>query len=761
MKKGIIMSKSDKAQQPVSLLSRLLPPSLLTLITAIVYYPSLHYNFQFDDIANIQKHFYIRHHQFKNLFFSGSRWISYWLNALHYSIGKFDPLSFRVGNLIIHSINGTLLFLVVLFALLHSNCGQFFKKNALAIATATSMLFLLHPVQTQTVSYVIQGQLEGLACMFILAMALTFLHFCYNPSSVKRGFLLALLFVLAIFSCGTKEIAFISPFLIMLIDWFFVAHGSLRSFRKRLWLHGILFFIISSIYLYFLKPSFFTDILGFKMVINNNIGNIITEKPSDPIKAGIFFISQFKVILHYIWIFIWPFNISVEYDWVLVRHFFSPDCFFPLLLLLIIGYAIIRLLSKKPTNVIGFGALWFFACLAPRSSIIPSPELLVDYKTYTASIGWLLILSCAIVASVEWLIKKYATQAPLLKKSYTPLLLMYVLAVPLGFATHMRNLVWSEGTLFWMNVIKNAPRKARAYNNYGVELSQNYQRYEESIPYFKKAAQMDHYYPDPLNNLAVCYSHLNQTENAIEALQQGLKINRFYPEGYNNLATLYLQQKDYDQARKNLEIALQLRPHYGKAHFNLGRIHLEKGEDELALECFKKACTVADLDNEFGYRIYAQTAMRIQKYDEAIWGFKKTFECNPTDIESVFSIGNCFYLSQRYQESVDIYKQFLAHKPDDLRAWYNLGEAYLMQENIQAAFDCFKQVEPQSELMPQVRIRLANCYAKMKKPEIAYKELKDFFGTPKTPAHLKIQAKEFMAQLEKEYPQIQAEVLMG
>lgn len=761
MKKGTIMSKTDRSPKTVSLLYRLLPPSLLTLITAIAYYPSLHYNFQFDDIANIQKHFYIRHHQFKNLIFSGSRWISYWLNALHYSIGKFDPFSFRVGNLIIHSINGILLFFVVLFALLHSNCGQFFKKNALAIATATSMLFLLHPVQTQTVSYVIQGQLEGLACMFILAMALTFLHFCYNPSPIKRGFLITLLFVLAIISCGTKEIAFISPFLIMLIDWFFVAHGSFRSFKQRLWLHGTLFLLVSSIYVYFLKPSFFTDILGFKMIINNNIGNIITEKPSDTIKASIFFISQFKVILHYIWIFIWPFNISVEYDWVLVRNFFSPDCFFPFLLLLTIGYAVMKLLSKKPTSVLGFGALWFFMCLAPRSSIIPSPELLVDYKTYTASIGWLLILSCAMVACIEFLTKKYATQAPLLQKNYSSLLLICLLTVPLGFATQIRNLVWSEGTLFWMNVIKNAPRKARAYNNYGVELSQNYQRYEEAIPYFKKAAQMDRFYPDPLNNLAVCYSHLNQTDNAIEALEQGLRINRFYPEGYNNLATLYLQQKKYDQARQQLETALKLRPHYGKAYFNLGRIHLEKNEDELALECFKKACTIADLDNEFGYRIYAQTALRLEKYDEAIWGFKKTFECAPNDIESVFCIGNCYYLSKRYQESVNFYKQFLAYRPDDLRAWYNLGEAHLMQEDIKAAFDCFKRVEPQSEHMPQVRIRLANCYAKMNQPEVAYKELKDFFGTARTPAHLKIQAKEFMAQLEKEYPQIQASFLVG
>lgn len=755
------MSKKGDVTNTVPLLYRLLPPSILALITTLTYYPSLHYDFQFDDIANIQKHFYIRHHQFRNLFFSGSRWISYWLNSIHYSIGKFDPFSFRVGNLIIHSINGILLFFIILYALLHSKGNQFFKQNATAIATVTAMLFLLHPVQTQTVSYVIQGQLEGLACMFILAMVLTFLHFCYNPSSIKRASLIILLFCLAIVSCGTKEIAFISPFLIMLVDWFFVAHGSWRSFKKRLWLHGALFLTITSLYIYFLKPSFFTDIFGFKMIAQNNIGNIITQKPSDKIGPWIFFISQFKVILHYLLIFIWPFNISVEYDWVLVRHFFAPDCFLPLLLLIAIGVGVTRVLLRQPTSVLCFGALWFFMCIAPRSSIIPSPELLVDYKTYTASIGWLLIIACGLIALIEYLSHQLTTKTTIFHQKQTALLLISFLTLPLGFMTYYRNMVWSEGTHFWMNVIKNAPGKARAYNNYGVELSQNYQRYEEAIPYFKKAAQMDRYYPDPLNNLAVCYSHLQQTDNAIDALKRGIEINRFYPEGYNNLATLYLQQKKYDDAEQCLKTALELRPHYGKAYFNLGRIHTEKGNNVLALEYFRKACTIADLDNEMGYKVYGHAALNQKEYTEAIWAFAKAYECNPAEPESIFVIGNCYYLNKQYSESVNTYKQFLSIKSDDMRAWYNLGEAYLMQENLQAAFDCFKRVEPHSQQMPQVRIRLANCYEKMHQPERAHKELTEVFKTAHTPAQLKIQAKELIAQLEQQHPQIKAAALMG
>lgn len=745
------MSKREGTSKHIPLFYRLISPFLLTCVTVITYYPSLHYNFQFDDIANIQKHFFIRHHTFRKLFFSGSRWISYWLNALHYSIGKFDPFSFRVGSLTIHSINGILVFFFILMALMHSKGDTFFKRHAALIATITSMLFLLHPVQTQTVSYVIQGQLEGLACMFIVATALTFLHFCYNPCAIKRCALFVLLMSLAAISCGTKEIAVILPFLVMLVDWFFVAHGSWRSFKKRWWVHGLLCLLVTSLYIYFLKPTFFLNILGLKMIAKNNIGNMITEQPAQEIGPWIFFISQFKVILHYIWIFLWPFNMSVEYDWVLVRSFFAWDCFLPFVTLIALGAAIVRVLLRQPTQPVCFGALWFFMCLAPRSSIIPSPELLVDYKTYTASIGWLLIIACALVAGIQ-----YIAQRKAFHNQKTQLLLASLLVMPLCFFTWKRNLVWSSGEKFWRAVIEASPWKARAYNNYAVELSQNLQRYEDAIPYFKKSAQMDPYYPDPHNNLAVCYSHLNQIDKAIEALQQGLRINRAYPQGHNNLGSFYLQQEKYKEAEQCFKTALQLSPNYGKPYFNLGRMHAMLGNEKESLECFKKACTIADLDNEMGYKMYAQAAAHQKEYDQAIWAFNKTLECVPNDSESMFGLANCYYLITEYEKSAQIYQQMITLNPAELRAWYNLGESLFMLGHTQKAYECFKHVEPHWEQIPQVRIRLASCYEKMHDPYRAHKELEALSKARQTPVQFKMQARELMVKLEDHYPQIRA-----
>ena len=314
-----------------------LAPFGLVLITVLSYLPSLHYAFQFDDIANITRYYNIRHHTFWNLFFTGSRWISYWLNAIHYSIGKFDTLSYRVGNLIIHNLNGLLVFYLFFTCLNNLKRPSFFKNNSFAIALLSCALFLLHPVQTQTVSYVIQGELEGMAALFSLGTIACFLNASAAISSGNYCLHLLLMLTLAAFACGTKEITIVLPFLLLLIDWFFVAQGSWREMKKRWWLHAIVFSIITTLYLYLLKPRFFYDLFGLKMAVKNNIGNIITNNPKSLITPTMFFLSQFKVILHYIGIFIWPFNISVEYDWMISRGFFALDCLVPLILLLIIA----------------------------------------------------------------------------------------------------------------------------------------------------------------------------------------------------------------------------------------------------------------------------------------------------------------------------------------------------------------------------------------------------------------------------------------
>ncbi len=723
-----------------------LPPTLLSIITAISYYPSLHYDFQFDDIANITKHFSIRHYSFSRLFFSGTRWISYWLNSLHYKIGKFDPFSYRVGNILIHLTNGLLVFLVLYFALSRLKKSNFFKQNSYFIALLTSALFLLHPVQTQTISYVIQGQLEGMATLFVLAMVFCFLQLNAARTATIKYSLVVLLFALALISCGTKEIAIVSPLLILMVDWFFVAQGSIEQIKSRLWLHGTIFGLIFTAYIYLLKPKFFLSILGLQAEAKNNIGNIITKHALDKITPGIFFISQFKVILHYLWIFIWPFSISVEYDWKLVEGFFAPDCIIPFLILVTLAGFVIRTLIKNSTSLIAFGALWAAICIAPRSSIIPSPELIADYKTYMSSFGWLFLLSAGLIKLGELILYKINNPSFNLNDIRLQTTGALACAVVFGILTNQRNVVWSSGLEFWGNIIKNAPGKARAYNNYGVDLSQKYNKFHESIPYFKKSIAMDKHYPDPCNNLAVAYARTGNIDGAISAIKQGLRINPYYPEGYNNLASFLLQQKKYDMAQKALETAIKLRPYYGKAHYNLGRLYLDQNKPEEAWKCFKKCCTEGDLDNAAGFNIYAKVSLVLKKYEDAIYGYTKVLEFTPNDQDAAFNLGNAYYLVQQYERARDVYEQALTYNKDNTRILYNVGETYCKLNQPAQAINYFERIPHYKNRIPQMYLRMANCYEQLGETDKAKKELHDAL-TSKAPENIKQAAQQFLAKL--------------
>ncbi|KKP26492.1 MAG: hypothetical protein UR12_C0037G0011 [candidate division TM6 bacterium GW2011_GWF2_30_66] len=719
----------------------IIPPIILSILAIIFYAPSMRYSFQFDDIANIQKFFHIRDYGIKNLFFSGTRWISYWMNTVHYSFSNFNPLSYRIGNLIIHITNGLLVFFIIFTALRYLKNKNFFSKNYFAISFFTAILFLLHPVQTQTVSYVIQGQLEGLAALSIFSMIFLFLKFAYSNSAKYRRIFIFILFIIATLSCGTKEIAIISPALIMLIDWFFVAQGDWKSFKKRIYIHALLSIFVVSIYIYFLKPTFFTEILGLQRLAKNNIGNIITKNADDIITPWAFFISQFKVILHYLFIFLYPMNISVEYDWMLSKNFFALDCILPFITLIIIFSIILKILIKNKSSMIAFGSLWFFLAISPRSSIIPSPELLVDYKTYTASFGWLFLISCAIIFIFQYATEKINT---LLKSRSTanyklnaqnnteiktpqiiiPTLLAILFGTGAGFLTMERNTIWRSGHEFWGDIIKHAPGKARAYNNYGVELSQNLQDFKGAISFFKKAIEMDSNYPDPWNNLSVAYANINEIDNAINAMQESIKIYPYYPENYNNLASFYIQKNELEKAENLLHKAIALRNHYGKAYFNMGRIFFAKKDMQHAWENFRKCCTECDFDNvPHGFAVYGKVSLILEKYDDAIFACKKALAIDPNYPEAAFNLAKAYFATKKYTDSLEIYQILTNKNQQDFKSWFNMGEIYSELENHEKAIACYQKAAPLRAHFPNLSIKLANCLEKLGRDQEAQQTL--------------------------------------
>ncbi|MCL4360817.1 tetratricopeptide repeat protein [Candidatus Dependentiae bacterium] len=708
-----IIQYVDEYVANTSWLKLLSPISIITLLGIIFYLPSLKYNFQFDDVANIVKYFDIRHNTLKKLFFSHPRWISYWLNANYYALDKLNPFYYRLGNIFFHLLTGILVYFLTWLLLSRLKSNNFFKENALYIATIISALFVLHPVQTQTVSYVIQGQLEGLAGLFVVTLCLLFVCLNFVKNFFAKLFMTLFFFFTVALSCGTKEIAIVSPIMLLLVDWFFVAQGEFSEIKKRWYLHLITFLIVICSYIMFLKPQFFYNLFSLSMEARNNIGNILTEKQQDKILPFHYFISEFKVILHYMFIFIWPFNISVDYDWKMVKNFFSPDCIFPFFTLLAIAVFIFNRLSKNKKDPIAFALLWFFVAVLPRASIIPSSELLADYKTYMGSYGILFLIGSSLIFCLNYLFKYLSEKIRANQHSFGQICSILLLAIPIGFAAFYRNQVWSSSEKFWMNIIQNAPEKARAYNNYGVAICEQ-GRFKEAIPFFEKAIAMDNSYPDPCSNIAIAFAATGDLDKAIDATLKGINIQQYNPECYNNLGSYYKQKKEYDKALQAVDRAIFLRKTYGKALYNRGLILYEQGNKDLAYEAFRKCCLEADFDNEQGFLAYGIICKELKKFDDAIIAFRKLLEIKPSDNQSLLQLIDIYNTTEKYDKSLVILNKLAKENPNNHQIMYNMAFVCSKLKEYGKAINLYSQLINIPNCPAIVYINLANCYEEIK-----------------------------------------------
>jgi len=691
----------------------LVPPSILAAITAVVYYPSLHYPFQFDDIANITKHFAIRFDNPLVRLWNNSRWLGDWLNTLNFKVGRFDPFYYRFSNITIHILTGICAYYLVyeLCKLLEKR--PFFPKHASLIAFFTSGLFLLHPVQTQTVSYVIQARLEGIASFFVLLASLLYVKAVKTERWTTRIAALAGLGLCCFVACGTKEIVIALPFLLLLIDWFFISQEEWDVFKKRLLIFGVLsigfvLFLVQHIGSSLAAGlSMLGMILTFRSGTANNRGNILTQGAFDTITPWMFLISEFKVILHYLLIFIWPFNLSVEYDWKIASGFFSFEVILPLIVLVALYSFVIRCAWRKQYPALTFGLLWFLIVVAPRSTIIPSAELVVDYKTYLASLG-VLFLFATVITYVLMFVWARIKDLPAQCYAYESRLgLLTVLLIFVGLGAYERNKVWQTCVDFWTDNAQKAPNKARVHNNLGVALSEA-GRLDESIMSYKRAISLDAHYADPWSNLAVAYSLKNEIDKAIESLKGAIHICPNYPEAYNNLGSLLLQKKLYSDAERALHIAIQLRPYYGKAYYNMARLFEEQNNADKAWDFLKKA-TEGDLDTPEVFFKLGQLSFKVKKYPEAAQAFEGIIKRGVNNDQVWFNLANAYFMMAKHEKALSIYERLVRDNPVDARYAYNLAETLFTKGDFDKACEVFRRTTTLPQPIPQAFFRVAHC----------------------------------------------------
>lgn len=403
------------------------------VFTLLVYSNSFTAPFQFDDLPIIAENTQL--HDLSNLpgILIGQRGLTMATFALNYAFGGVSTTGYHAVNVAIHIINTVLVFLLLLHTMRFINTDE---ANARRLAALTALIFAAHPIQTQSVTYIVQ-RMESLTSLFYILALLFFIWASKATNTAKRAALYAgvgLSYLLAFYS---KEIAYTLPAVVLLYDFCFIAKGRIGTIGKRWPAYAILAVLFAAFTVTTVMPlGGFGDVsdesadakyaapkvragLGTKELDYSAGFKVKTVTPKE------YLYTQFNVMVYYLSLFIYPANHNLDYDFPWSRELFRapqvaegtvlnmpiPPPFVSLLVLLAIagaGAYMIIATQKRPESrlrVAGFFIFWYFIILSPTSSIVPIIDAIYEHRAYLPSLGFFTILVLSIDSMSERLFK--------------------------------------------------------------------------------------------------------------------------------------------------------------------------------------------------------------------------------------------------------------------------------------------------------------------------------------------------------------------
>jgi len=375
---------------------------LIAISIFLVYSNTFYASFHFDDIPQIVENYSIRSLSNWVDIVKGQRGVAMLTFAINYAIGGLNIVGYHIVNLAIHITNGILVYFLIFLTL---NRIDSLKPKAKKIALYTALLFAVHPIQTQAVTYIVQ-RMEILASMFMLIGLLLFIkgtEVTRMPVKVLLYGAVAISYILGFYS---KEIVITLPAIIFLYDYCFLAHGNLKELIPRLPIYIIIVGILG-----FLAAPTFT---GLQETPGGEGGSAGFNVQSITSKEYLF--TQFNVLIYYITLLFVPINQNLDYDFPISKGLFEvpvvkqgtvlnipipPPIVSLIIILAIIGFAIYFLLKRGTDNshgarpLIAFFILWFFIILSPTSSFVPIIDVMFEHRLYLASVGFFVLFSLA------------------------------------------------------------------------------------------------------------------------------------------------------------------------------------------------------------------------------------------------------------------------------------------------------------------------------------------------------------------------------
>lgn len=486
--------------------------------------------------------------------------------AFNYVIGGIKPLGYHLVSNLLHITNGVLIFLLLQNVL---------KRRIISFVAA--FLFLIHPLQTEAVTY-ISGRGDPLNVFFMLWALWFFLGASRRSKILSFSFL-----VLAILS---RETAIMFPFYLMV---FYVAFLTKERFMKALrasFMKALPYFGITFVY-----GILRLTVLNFENTLNfYGRANVYTEN----VVYRIF--TFFGALVTYVKLIFVPLGLHMEREMGVITSFFNIN-----VLVVLAGLAallwLLRFLYKREGKGISDFRIWFFGLsvffinLGPTSGIFASINaFLYEHWLYFGLFG-VFVIAGFYIDKLWTLIKN---------KGAWRYVLVGILIGYFGFfgvAAAKRNFAWKDSIAFYEDVLRYTPDSVRINNNLGNLYNQEGDLKKAEF-YYQRSIESEDTFAQPHYNLGVIRMNEGNLEEAKKEYLRAVELNPSFYYAYQNLAFIYANEGDYVEATNVLVALLELRPNDSAVYYNLGLVYAARGDVENARIVLKKGLEVVQIEEE-------------------------------------------------------------------------------------------------------------------------------------------------------------------
>ena len=619
----------------------------LILATTVAYLPSLFAPFIFDDLNSIPDNASLRslwplgpvlsppHADGATV---GGRPLLNLSFALNYAVSGTATWSYHLANLAIHLAAALVLFGTLRRALATAGIGGATRET---VAFFTALLWALHPLQTESVSYVVQ-RAESLCGLFYLLTIYAFLRGWLTASAIA-----------CVLGVATKEVAATAPLLVLLLDRALVA-GSFRAALRT-------------------RAPYYAALAASWIVLGALIASTAGRGGTAGLGLGVtplaYLWSQVFALTRYLGLTFWPFPLMIDHGGALA---FSSMATAAGGVLLLGGLAAAVILALRRAPRLALVGAWFFLVLAPSSSVVPLLDTMFEHRMYLALAAPLLGLALVVTRA--------------LGRGARPALAALALAA--GGVTFARNALYRDDVALWRDNIAHTPGNARAHFQLaGVHLARG--DINAAVASYRAAIALKPTYVEARHNLGGALLRGGRVMDAIVELEGALRLHP-RADTHFALASALAQIGRADDAIAQYDAALRLQPALVDALNNRGNLRLQKGNALAALSDYEAALR-ADPTHVDAHLNAAVALLELHRPAEAIAHCEAAVNLRPDYGTAQWKFGDTLLELNRPGPAAERYREAVRLDPTLLYAYANLGRALAMLGQLPDALAAYER----------------------------------------------------------------------